>query len=352
MKKRNPKTAFLCLLALWLSGGAFAQQIRYKQVNYEFEKGGGFSWLEITAAPNPLIRQALEQQMSVYFFGKDHTDRSFAELKKHAGDKVNPMVAGDIDECENIESQHNIGLSEAFGVVSLSLSEGGYACGAHGYYAYVASTFNIATGKVLQLADLFTPGYEEAFKRLGEREVRSENQIPADQSLQEYGYYGFSESFVLASNWTIDAQGIHFVYNPYEVGPWAMPPPYFSLPFDEIKPYIRPDGPLAGALLGSDARVIKGHYSGSIGDKYAIELYVSSDGSSHVGWYYYKSQGENKKINLLGPLTAAGEKVVLTEYINGKANAVFTLQPQAGGNYSGTWKGNKGPALTVTLSKH
>lgn len=339
------------ILVLFLPFGftdvAFCQQISYKEQNYEFEKGGGFSWLEIVAAPNPQIRQALENRMKVYFFGKHDPESSFEELKKHAGDKVNPMVASDIAECENAESQYSINLSEAFGAVSLGLSEGGYACGAHGYYSYTSTTFDMATGKELQLADLFKPGYEEAFKYMGDREVRGENQIPSDQSLQEYGYYGFSEGFVLAANWYVNGLGIHFVYNPYEVGPWAMPPPSFSLSFAEIKEYIRPDGPLAAALHPASVVKMKGHYEGSIG-KYPIVLYISSE-DSQTGWYYYKSQGEAKKINLVGAQNADGS-VMFKEFIDGKANATFSLAPKNGG-YAGTWKGSKGQELPVTLTK-
>lgn len=338
------------LLAVVFCFGAFAgraQTVRYKELTYEFEKGGGFSWPEIVSTPNPQIRAALEAGMKQCFFGD--TSVSFEELKRHARDKVNPLVAAHLSECENCESEHAIRLNEAYGVITLVCSEAGYCCGAHGYYGSVSGSFEVATGRTLRLDDLFAPGYPEVFTALGEQKIRMENQIPDEQTLAEYGYEGFAPGVVLADNWVINAGGISFIYNPYEVGPWAMPPPYFSLSFDEIRAYIRTDGPLASARSGV-APAAERMYRGSIDNKYKIVLCLTG-AADLTGWYYYESRGENRKIVLTG--TREGAEVVLTESVGGKITGTFFLSFSADGMQAkGIWKGSNGKLFPVNLTRN
>lgn len=332
-----------------LSG--FGQHLLQKEVHYEFEKGGSVSWPEIVSAPNPQIRAQLENRMRTCILSDVSGSLklpSLNEIKKRASDKVNPLVADALAECESCESQHSVTLTEAYGLVTLACSEGGFCCGAHGYYHLGLNVFEIATGRELGLDDLFAPGYETAFGKLGERFIRQENGIPDDQTLAEYGYDGFTAGVQLAQNWSIDATGISFVFNPYEVSPWAVPPPYFSLGFDEIRDYIRPDGPLASVRSKmADGDVDGDTYHGLIGKKYRIVLHLSGT-SQLTGWYYYESQGEHKKILLMG---TPGKETVLTETVDGKTTGTFLLRFSPDGmQATGSWKSGKGQLLPVTLT--
>lgn len=337
------KTGLAALVLGFSAGNAGAQTIAYREVGYSFEKGGGVSFLEILSAPNPLIRAGIETQMKRYVLGEAGDIKSFEQLKKHASDKVNPLMAGELKECDRAENQNSVNLYEAFGVVSLTNSEVGYFCGAHGAESYTAVTFDITTGKELDLADLFKPGFEQAFCALGEQKMRE--WTTDGQTLAEAGYDGFADGVKLAKNWYIDPSGIAFVYNRYEAGPWVMPPPDFSLTFDEIRGYIRSDGPLAAALTVAAGNT----YQGTIGDKYKIVFHIAGD-SALTGWYYYESQGERKKIVLTG--TREGSEAVLTETVGGKATGTFSLSLSADGMQAkGIWKGSNGKLWSVHLTR-
>jgi hypothetical protein len=45
-------------------------------------------------------------------------------------------------------------------------------------------------------------------------------------------------------NFYISEKGIGFFYNEYDIAPYVMGPTEVLVPYEAIKPYIRPDGPL------------------------------------------------------------------------------------------------------------
>lgn len=336
-------TLWLCVSLAALAGRS--QTVGYKVITQEYEMGGSVSWPEVVSAPNAAIEKAITQRVSSCVLGTvegESSVRTLDELKKRAGDKVNPLVADYTADCKDCESTHSVSLSQLYGTVAVSCSDAGYCCGAHGYYGIGITTFDVATGRELGLPDLFGPGYEDAFKRLGEEKIRTENEIPEGQSLEEFGYFGFAEGMVLSQNWIIGLDGLSFIYNPYEVGPWAIPPPYFTLGFDEIGEYVLPSGPLGQIAKQTDTTALV-RYRGTLGKKREIVLAVSG-GKNPTGWYYPEKEGTQKRVELAG--SREGIEVVLTE--QGR-DGIWILQlGEAGG--AGIRK-SRGKTQPVRLNK-
>lgn len=95
--------------------------------------------------------------------------------------------------------------------------------------------------------------------------------------------------------------------------------------------------------------------SGSI-DKYNIEMRLTLDYDTKTvsGWYYYKSQGPDKKIKLNGKLKKEGGvvRIKMDEIVDGEVTGTFK------GNFYredqsvvGTWTSSKGKVLDFQVSK-
>ena len=73
--------------------------------------------------------------------------------------------------------------------------------------------------------------------------IRKYRKIPDSLSLTEAGY--FSDIISPSENFYINNGGIGFIYNPYEVSPFAYGIHNIYIPYDEIYHLIREASPIA-----------------------------------------------------------------------------------------------------------
>nr|MDE6622655.1 RsiV family protein [Lachnospiraceae bacterium] len=158
--------------------------------------------------------------------------------------------------CENYESLRarygsfvNFGISESIVVyrlddcvVSFCGMNAGYEGGSHGYYSYDGATFDVQSGKKLQLEDILndTEGfYDKAvgyiIKKLGEN---YENMLyPNYEEAVETETFGGETP----ACWYLDGTGIVIQYNLYSIAPYAAGTQKVTLPYDAFAEYITED---------------------------------------------------------------------------------------------------------------
>ena len=96
-----------------------------------------------------------------------------------------------------------------------------YEGGAHGINQLITFNFDIATGKQITLADLFAPGYETELK------------------LKEAGYL-YSMDIFPSENFILNDETITFVYNPYEIAPYAVGSIELIITYSEVSKILNP----------------------------------------------------------------------------------------------------------------
>ncbi len=131
----------------------------------------------------------------------------------------------------NIEEDFAIGMSymvelnsevllQTNKLISLQMDGYTFSGGAHGYYYTVLNTFDIATAESLRLGDLVSdtaalrPLLERAF--VDDHEEDMPNVTLKDLLLDP------EQPLALPLNYCIVPAGIRFIYNPYEVAPYAV----------------------------------------------------------------------------------------------------------------------------------
>jgi len=114
-----------------------------------------------------------------------------------------------------------------------------YTGGAHGNYGYTGITFDSESGQILKLEDILT---DSGQFRASATEYITEN------LREQYGdslISGYEEAVKDiwtrdgGPNWYLDAAGITFIFNPYEIGPYAMGAVYVTVPYTEFASYIK-----------------------------------------------------------------------------------------------------------------
>ena len=129
---------------------------------------------------------------------------------------------------------------------TLAIESNGYTGGAHGYDTVGYTNVAIATQKKLTLRELFLPGTEGKFKEIAETYYRLEHDLRPAQPLTDDDW--FENRFVLAENFAITPRGLYFLYNQYEIKPYAVGRTSFFLPYGAVRDLIDPKGPLAFAI--------------------------------------------------------------------------------------------------------
>jgi hypothetical protein len=163
---------------------------------------------------------------------------SYGERKNSISDVLNmvdpdPNYDTDIDEY-GFDLHINCELTHVDPyTLSIVINDYSYTYGAaHPNSGQSHLNFDLSTGKLLQLDDMFSETNIKKLTLLGEKKF-----------IQQYGSEGWDfepGNFKLARNFSLTALGITFHYNTYEIGCYANGSPSISIPYSEIKKLMKP----------------------------------------------------------------------------------------------------------------
>jgi len=226
----------------------------FERVSADCDSGGTcarirIGYPEITGAPTPAARESLQafildfvlrrtddtlRAPSVEAVIQDFLD-SFETFRR---DYPDPSQGWEVDRQVQI-------LPSPIGICSIEAREFQFTGGAHPNTSIRLASFDVHSGHRLTLADLLNPGFGARLDSLGEEAFRRARELPADSSVADSGFWFEGGRFRLPGGFAVTADGLRFYFNAYEVGPYALGPTDFLIPFSRIESMIRPDGPLS-----------------------------------------------------------------------------------------------------------
>ena len=109
-----------------------------------------------------------------------------------------------------------------------------YEGGAHGINQLITFNFDIATGKQVTLTDVFAPGFESQLKGVLVKALKSKTGLNSLNELKEAGYL-YSMDMFPSENFILNDETITFVYNPYEIAPYAVGSIELIVTYNEVK---------------------------------------------------------------------------------------------------------------------
>ncbi|HEY8938116.1 MAG TPA: DUF3298 domain-containing protein [Cyclobacteriaceae bacterium] len=124
-------------------------------------------------------------------------------------------------------------------LISLTASNESFTGGAHGSYGTYFINLEPSTGKSITLHDVLKPGYEDTLHKLGEEEFKKSVQIDDSTSYADIGFEFPDDQFQLNDNYGFTNKGIRFVFNVYEIGPYALGSREVFIPYDKIKNWLK-----------------------------------------------------------------------------------------------------------------
>lgn len=132
-------------------------------------------------------------------------------------------------------------------MITLLFEEYGYTGGAHPYSGARYSVLSLADGNQITLDDLLKPGHDAALNVAGERIFRETRELKEEETLEEQGFSFPNDVFSLNDNFGVLKEGLDFIFNSYEIAPYALGPTQFTVPYEDIQELISPQGELGQA---------------------------------------------------------------------------------------------------------
>ncbi len=122
---------------------------------------------------------------------------------------------------------------------TLSFSNYMYLGGAHGMYGETFLVIDIKNGKEIKLNDIFDKQSLAILEKKMIKKAYSYTGVENPKSLQDAGY--LVDKIEVTDNFSLTAKGIAFVYQPYEIAPYAAGMPSFLFTWEELKGLIKAD---------------------------------------------------------------------------------------------------------------
>jgi hypothetical protein len=112
--------------------------------------------------------------------------------------------------------------------------------GSHGLSLTQFVNWNSKLNKRISLNDVLMDGYSVQLTKVGEKVFRTQEKL-ADTSSFAKDYFFKDAKFRLNDNYQITPLGIRFLYNVYEIKPYAAGQTDLLIPYSQIKSILRPN---------------------------------------------------------------------------------------------------------------
>ena len=107
--------------------------------------------------------------------------------------------------------------------------------GAHGIQTLSNIVFDAKTGDQIQETDLFVPGYEAPVAQLLRLAVKASMEEEDPELMQLVNL----EEVVPNGNFSVGSNGVQWLFQPYEVGPYALGIVSATLSWEDLKPFLK-----------------------------------------------------------------------------------------------------------------
>jgi hypothetical protein len=155
-----------------------------------------------------------------------------AQYHSSKSQKNRPAVPYDLNMDASIIRQDS-------SLTTLQLTGYTYTGGAHGSTLTYFVNWDTQAGKSVALNSILKPGYEKELTSTAESIFRAQEHLAKDASLKE-NYFFKDGVFSLNNNFTLTPIGIRFLYNQYEIKPYAAGQTNLLIPYSKIKSLLLP----------------------------------------------------------------------------------------------------------------
>lgn len=179
-----------------------------------------------------------EEALDIYL--KEYTDE-YRELGNQYYDDMGNME-GDNQPSWYWYQLHksNEVLYEDEDILSYSVSHATYTGGAHGSLQMLYYTIDLDKLTTITEEDIFTPNYHHFLTNRIIDNLIKKYKVDTPEELINEGFFDIND-ISPNNNFWINNEGVHYIYNQYEIAPYSMGPIEVTIPYEDIKSIIIPE---------------------------------------------------------------------------------------------------------------
>lgn len=162
------------------------------------------------------------------------------------------LFTGNDEYLEMMNHERNVFLKPSFnanGYLTLSFNVSAYEGGAHGSYAFIMYNYDVINIKKLTLSEVINVD-TVVLQQLLEKELRKEFSLSPNESLTSVL---FEENIKLNNNFYLTNEGLGFMYNTYEIAPYATGAISLLIPYSELKSLLVQSFAVRMGLVGEES---------------------------------------------------------------------------------------------------
>lgn len=207
------------------------------KIVFTFPKVDSFSKASIKDSINSIVQNLLLQDVVGELRYENVEGRMSEFLEEYKEHKTEMLDFGLPSMNWVFEMKIDVLLNSS-SLLSLRINQLEFTGGAHANSLTNYLTIDLRTGKILDLEELFIDDFEQKLLSISEATFKRRVNLDLDTNLVDT-HYEFSEgTFMLPPNFSVGAKGLHFHYNPYDLGAFALGAISFEIPYLEILPII------------------------------------------------------------------------------------------------------------------
>lgn len=198
-----------------------------------------------------MFANAFNRDISEFMFNKSTTDvqkamtefiDSLIVLFKQDNQEQIEYAAADGVEPRDIDYEFVLNTEVHYGnnkdIIGHFINWYQYTGGAHGGTFITCRNYRLQDGSVVTLDNYFKPGYEKVLIPILERKLLEYAECSSRDELDEHGYFSNEPMFV-PENIEIRQDTIDFIFNQYDIAPYATGITTLSVPEAEISSILR-----------------------------------------------------------------------------------------------------------------
>ena len=203
------------------------------KIVFSFPDIDSFSQAGIKDSINNIIQKLLLQDVVGELRYKNLEGRMLAFIEEYKEHKTE-MIEFQLPSTNWVFEMKIDVLLNCPSLLSLRVSQLEFSGGAHANSLTNYLTIDLRTGNVLNLNELFVEGFEQQLLVISEAAFKQTVNLALDTNLVDTHYEFSTGEFMLPPNFSVGAKGLHFYYNPYDLGPFALGAISFDIPYQEI----------------------------------------------------------------------------------------------------------------------
>ena len=125
-------------------------------------------------------------------------------------------------------------------ILSYSVEHTDYTGGAHGSLRILYYTIDLNELTTIAEEDIFQPNYHQFLTSMIVEKLMEKYKVDTPEKLIDEGIFDINE-IAPNNNFWLNEQGIHYIFNQYEIAPYSMGPIEVTIPYESISSIILPN---------------------------------------------------------------------------------------------------------------